>query len=180
MQNVRKSGSLTMPLDYGRWDRLPEDSDDDQLALTVESAPRLAESHPRAAEHLLERQRAYMTFLRWLREVAPELTESETTHLARFVAVQDRATCPEQRERHDAIAAFLGKALSQPEWTQITGKTPRSERTGLLDHFQTHPACRFALLALTACGVGLNLSCADTAVFSELCWNPATLEQAAP
>lgn len=107
MQNVRKSGSLTMPLDYGRWDRLPEDSDDDQLALTVESAPRLAESHPRAAEHLLERQRVYMTFLRWLREVAPELTESETTHLARFVAVQDRATCPEQRERHDAIAAFM-------------------------------------------------------------------------
>ena len=36
----------------------------------------------------------------------------------------------------------------------------------------------FAVLALTACGVGLNLSCADTACFAELCWNPATLEQA--
>ena len=37
---------------------------------------------------------------------------------------------------------------------------------------------RFAVLALTACGVGLNLACADTAVFAELCWNPSTLEQA--
>ena len=40
------------------------------------------------------------------------------------------------------------------------------------------PRCRFAVLALTACGVGLNLACADTAVFVELCWTPSMLEQA--
>eukprot|EP00966_Prymnesium_polylepis_P073651 1709540-Prymnesium_polylepis.2 len=35
----------------------------------------------------------------------------------------------------------------------------------------------YALLALTACGTGLNLAMADTVVFAELCWSPALLEQ---
>eukprot|EP00966_Prymnesium_polylepis_P002652 60927-Prymnesium_polylepis.1 len=79
---------------------------------------------------------------------------------------------------HDAIGAFFGKALRADEWIRITGKTPQSERSELLCTFRTSPRCRFAVLALTACGVGLNLACADTAVFAELCWNPSTLEQA--
>ena len=79
---------------------------------------------------------------------------------------------------HSGIADFLRKKLAADEWIHITGTTPQAERMQQLSRFQQQPKCRFAVLALTACGVGLNLACADTAVFAELCWNPSTLEQA--
>ena len=82
------------------------------------------------------------------------------------------------RSVHSAIAEFLQKRLQPSEWIHITGATPLAERSHRLGTFQQEPRCRFAVLALTACGVGLNLACADTAVFAELCWNPSTLEQA--
>ena len=79
---------------------------------------------------------------------------------------------------HDAIAAFLSRALRADEWVHITGRSAPSDRSERLAAFKAQPQCRIALLALASCGVGLNLTCADCAVFAELCWNPATLEQA--
>lgn len=79
---------------------------------------------------------------------------------------------------HEALAELCTAKLPRGAWIQVTGHTPRAERDALLRRFQTDAQCRFALLALTACGVGLNLACADTAVFTELCWSPSTMEQA--
>ena len=41
----------------------------------------------------------------------------------------------------------------------------------------SHQQCRMALLALQACGAGLNLEVANICVFVKLCWTPKTLKQ---
>ena len=73
---------------------------------------------------------------------------------------------------------FQSKLKDDRAWIHIMGETSQSQREEQLERFKTDSRCRFALLALTACGQGLNLAVADTAVFAELCWSPATLEQA--
>lgn len=79
---------------------------------------------------------------------------------------------------HEALAGLFEAKMPREAWVQVTGRTPSGEREELLSRFKSEPGCRFALLALSACGVGLNLACADTAVFAELCWSPSLLEQA--
>ena len=58
------------------------------------------------------------------------------------------------------------------------GTTPAADKDKKLAAFRDNPRCRVALLAVQACGAGLNLNQADTVVFAELCWTPSTLEQA--
>ena len=79
---------------------------------------------------------------------------------------------------HRALADFLSRRLPAEAWVQVTGETPLAERAAQITRFQQEPHCRYAVLALTACGQGLNLAMADTVVFAELCWSPALLEQA--
>jgi SNF2 family DNA or RNA helicase len=81
---------------------------------------------------------------------------------------------------HEKLAAFLEKQLGSKgdKWIQITGETTPYERSRQLERFKADFPCRFALLALQACGAGLNLNMADTCIFAELCWTPSTLEQA--
>ena len=79
---------------------------------------------------------------------------------------------------HEQLGRLFGAKLPRSAWVHVTGRTPAAERVGSLKRFVEDPACRFAVLALSACGVGLNLAVADTAVFTELCWTPSMLEQA--
>ena len=81
---------------------------------------------------------------------------------------------------HDRLAEALRKALDQPaeQLIHITGLTSNSKRDELLARFKTERRCRFALLSLTACSQGLNLTEASTCVFAELCWTPAMIDQA--
>ena len=81
---------------------------------------------------------------------------------------------------HDRLAEALRKALDQPDQQliHITGLTSNSKRDELLTKFKTERRCRFALLSLTACSQGLNLTEASTCVFAELCWTPAMIDQA--
>lgn len=79
---------------------------------------------------------------------------------------------------HNKLGELCRARLPSDAWTQITGKTDAADRDVELRRFQTDPRCRFAILAVSAFGHGLNLAVADTAVFAELCWTPATLEQA--
>ena len=81
---------------------------------------------------------------------------------------------------HDKLAEALRKALDQPaeQLIHITGETSQSERERRLAKFKTERRCRFALLSLTACSQGLNLTEASTCVFAELCWTPAMIDQA--
>eukprot|EP00049_Salpingoeca_infusionum_P020339 m.363875 g.363875 ORF g.363875 m.363875 type:complete len:894 (-) comp24547_c0_seq1:101-2782(-) len=61
---------------------------------------------------------------------------------------------------------------------RIDGATPTQHRQQLADRFQTDPACRVALLSITAAGTGLTLHAASTVLFAELYWNPGQLLQA--
>jgi len=79
---------------------------------------------------------------------------------------------------HDAIAACLHKELSPEGFVHIRGDTPMQRRDDLVRKFRDMGTCRAALLAMQACGTGLNLQVADRCVFAELCWSASTLEQA--
>jgi hypothetical protein len=61
---------------------------------------------------------------------------------------------------------------------RIDGETPVGTRQDLCTQFQTDPKTRFAVLSITAAGVGLTLHAAQTVVFFELFWNPGQLLQA--
>lgn len=51
-------------------------------------------------------------------------------------------------------------------------------RHELQTQFQSDPATHAALLSITACAMGLNLTAASVACFAELHWIPGTLFQA--
>ncbi|CAE7437351.1 Zranb3 [Symbiodinium necroappetens] len=83
---------------------------------------------------------------------------------------------------HEKLAEFFKKQLGEgscgDSWVHLTGETSPSERSKQLNMFKSADRCRFAVLALTACGTGLNLDIADTCIFAELCWTPSALNQA--
>jgi SWI/SNF-related matrix-associated actin-dependent regulator 1 of chromatin subfamily A len=60
----------------------------------------------------------------------------------------------------------------------ITGATDQLERVSLVESFQTNDFLRFAVLSITACGVGLTLTAASTIIFAELSWTPWVMIQA--
>merc|ERR1719231_1920167 len=60
---------------------------------------------------------------------------------------------------------------------RIDGQTPMKDRPGLIARFQQNPEVTIALLSITACGEGLNLTQASVVVFCELYWVPGVLEQ---
>jgi SWI/SNF-related matrix-associated actin-dependent regulator 1 of chromatin subfamily A len=64
------------------------------------------------------------------------------------------------------------------EYIRIDGRTPTHQRFDFMNIFQDDPTCRFAVLSLTAAGVGLNLTAASVVLFAELYWNPGSLKQA--
>jgi len=61
-------------------------------------------------------------------------------------------------------------------FVRLDGAVPQKKRQGLVNRFQTDPACRL-FLATNAGATGLNLQAADTVVNVDLPWNPAVLEQ---
>jgi len=63
-------------------------------------------------------------------------------------------------------------------YIRIDGSTSQDRRPNLVKQFQTQEDCQIALLSITACGEGLNLTAASTVVFAELYWVPGAMEQA--
>lgn len=72
----------------------------------------------------------------------------------------------------ELLIAFAAEA------TIITGSTPQNVRQGRVDHFQTHPGCRVMLGALTAAGVGFNITASSHVIIAEASWKPGENEQA--
>jgi SWI/SNF-related matrix-associated actin-dependent regulator 1 of chromatin subfamily A len=64
------------------------------------------------------------------------------------------------------------------EYIRIDGKTQSTQRQPLVDHFQSTPSCRVAILSILAAGVGITLTKASKVFFAELYWDPSTLLQA--
>ena len=73
---------------------------------------------------------------------------------------------------HEKLAEFFKKQLGEgscgDSWVHITGETSPSERRKQLDMFKSADRCRFAVLALTACGSGLNLDIAAGFLLTDL------------
>lgn len=63
-------------------------------------------------------------------------------------------------------------------YIRIDGTITGSARTNLISRFQRDPEIDVAILSITACGTGLNLTCANVALFAELHWSVGYMLQA--
>lgn len=63
-------------------------------------------------------------------------------------------------------------------YIRIDGSTSPKMRQQQINAFQTDPACRIALLGITAAGVAVTLTASSTVWFAELFWTPAIMVQA--
>jgi SNF2 family DNA or RNA helicase len=70
---------------------------------------------------------------------------------------------------HRLLGSKLDEALTEwgVEHIHIHGEIPMSKRTELLDQFSTNTSTRVAILSFGACGVGLNITCANLCLFCE-------------
>ncbi|EGC36626.1 hypothetical protein DICPUDRAFT_31594, partial [Dictyostelium purpureum] len=64
------------------------------------------------------------------------------------------------------------------DFITIVGSTQAQNRNELVNHFQSNPKCRIAVLSITAAGTGLTLTAATCVIFAELLWTPGVLFQA--
>lgn len=78
---------------------------------------------------------------------------------------------------HHATAAALKDAFGD-EAVVFTGETPDNEKVLAVDRFQTDPGVKVFIGAISAAGVGLNLTAATNVVFAELSWSPSEMLQA--
>ncbi|SCP04929.1 DNA helicase, putative [Plasmodium ovale] len=76
----------------------------------------------------------------------------------------------------DEIDEFLKE--KKTSFIRVDGLTPIEKREIYIKSFQNDDNVKIALLSLTACGVGLNLTAANTVVFGELYWVPGQIIQA--
>lgn len=76
----------------------------------------------------------------------------------------------------DAVDAFA--AVRGVRRVRIDGGTGCAERERAVDAFQTDRSIEVALLSFNVAATGVTLTAADTVLFAELCWVPATLAQA--
>jgi len=61
---------------------------------------------------------------------------------------------------------------------RMDGSSPVSERQSLIDEFNSDPSVHVFLLSTKACGLGINLTAADTCIFHDLDFNPTNDAQA--
>ena len=64
------------------------------------------------------------------------------------------------------------------EFLRMDGSTAVEERQGLIDKFNQNPSIPVFLLSTKACGLGINLTSADTCIFHDLDFNPMNDVQA--
>ncbi|SBS86889.1 DNA helicase, putative [Plasmodium malariae] len=76
----------------------------------------------------------------------------------------------------DEIDQFLKE--KKTIFIRVDGLTPIEKREIYIKSFQNDENVKIALLSLTACGIGLNLTAANTVVFGELYWVPGQIIQA--
>lgn len=58
------------------------------------------------------------------------------------------------------------------DFLRMEGSTPVEDRQDLIDNFNRNPSIPVFLLSTKACGLGINLTSADTCIFHDLDFNP--------
>lgn len=80
---------------------------------------------------------------------------------------------------HDVLDAIESCARRKGVgYIRVDGTVTGSSRSSLISRFQTDPEIDVAILSITACGTGLNLTCANVALFAELHWSVGYMLQA--
>ena len=85
----------------------------------------------------------------------------------------------------EALRAALQAASAPAEHSArplvqvVHGAHDASERAARVARFDAHPGAAVFLVSIKACGMGINLTGATTAVLMEPDWNPTVLSQAA-
>lgn len=64
------------------------------------------------------------------------------------------------------------------DYVRVDGRSTSLQRNKAIERFTSHANTTVALLSLSACGTGLNLTCASLALMAEVYWTPAALLQA--
>lgn len=76
----------------------------------------------------------------------------------------------------DELEIFLKE--KNVHFIKVDGSTAMDKREEYIKKFQNDETVKIALLSITACGTGLNLTAANTVVFGELFWVPGQMIQA--
>lgn len=80
---------------------------------------------------------------------------------------------------HHSVIHALHAVISKSYATSvITGETSQEERDLVIHQFQNKKDPRVLIASIIACGTGVTLTKAHTAIFVELDWIPANIEQA--
>ncbi|KAN0022513.1 hypothetical protein ACTFIU_004707 [Dictyostelium citrinum] len=64
------------------------------------------------------------------------------------------------------------------KYLRLDGSSKLDDRRDMVDDFQSDPSIFAFLLSTRACGIGINLTSADTVIFYDSDWNPTVDEQA--
>jgi SNF2 family DNA or RNA helicase len=80
---------------------------------------------------------------------------------------------------HDVLDAIEGCVRRKGVgYVRVDGTVTGAARATLISRFQKDPEVDLAILSITACGTGLNLTCANVALFAELHWSVGYMLQA--
>lgn len=113
------------------------------------------------------------SIMEWRRKVATAKAWPLAELLSDELDADPRAKVVVAAEHLDAIAqlarVFTARGMRP---VSITGATSASERAAVVDQFQTDNHCRVFLGQITAAGVGITLTAADSLVFLEQSFSP--------
>ena len=149
--------------------------DDDHLAV-LELAHAAGEEEYRAAVAALEGEAVPFEQVAQLRhDVAVAKIPQVLEHLDGVFA-EGTAKCVCWAHHHDVIDAVA--AHYPGECVVLDGRTPMEDRQRIVDQFQSDGRIKLFVGGIKAAGVGITLTAASHAVFAELDWVPAMVQQA--
>lgn len=143
------------------------DQDPDTEAMFKESIKNLRESHTITIGELSK--------------VRHELADIKVPYVVEFVKnILDNSETKEKVvvfSHHKSVAASLYEKLSEYNAVVVTGQTTGVARENAIQSFQNNPDVRVFIGNMAATGVAITLTQAHFAVFAELDWTPAVVQQ---